>query len=153
MLTDTWPETALRRVRELLDPWAAEGETASTAVKQTTSPETALREVLDLEAKGEARVLDPTIATDAVSPVTWPETAPTLQLRECRAPEVETASVAASSDISQEIALTARLPLREDPRDRETASNAVSPVTLPESAESKLGEAREKRSLFRIEEM
>jgi hypothetical protein len=112
-------------------------ETASTAVSRTISPETALRAaLLPVSAERErARVREAITATDAASPVTSLETAPTPPRKVHKAEEAETVSVAENSVIWPEIAPTLRPALREDQQDKATASNAASPVILLEIAE------------------
>lgn len=140
VVRDTWHVTAPRRPREAQEAPVERVETASIAVRPTTSPEIALRDpLLASAARAEARAPEATTATDAVSRVTWPEIAPTLQLRAIRVQEVETVSVAASSAIWPEIAPTARPLPREDPDRLAIASSAVSQVTSLEIAELKLG--------------
>jgi hypothetical protein len=143
----TWLAIAPRRVTDLPDLLVERVATASTAVNPTTSPETAHRAVLVSAERAEARVPEATTATDAVSLVTWPETAPTPPWRVPRAAEAATASVAVSSVTWPETAPTARLLLREELPDRATASSAVSLVTSLETAEPKwsLREEREKK--------
>ncbi len=144
------------RLREFQELPVEREETASTAVNPTTSPETAHRvPLLASVVRAEARVPEATTATDAVSLVTWPETAPTLQLRETRDQEVETVSVAASWVTWPETAPTLnQLPREELPDSRAIASSAVSQVTSLETAEPKWQEGREleekESSLFQL---
>lgn len=130
---------ALRELRESPELRVRRVETASTAVSPIISPETAPRAVLASVEREKARVLEATIAIDAVNLATWLETAPTPRSRVLvLQAEVETASDAASWATWLETAPTAKplLSGAED-LDREIASSAASPVTWPETAELK----------------
>ena len=101
---DIWPVTAHRDLRDHHEPWVARVAVALTAVRRTTSPETAHKAVLASVVKAAERP-DLTTAINAVSLVTLPVIAQTLPLRVSLA-EAEIVSDAVRSVTLPEIAQT-----------------------------------------------
>ena len=133
--------TAHRDLRESQGPWVPRVEVVSTAVKRTTSPETAHKAVLDSVVRVEER-LDLIIAIVAVSLVTSLVIAQTRPLRDLLV-EVATVSDVGKLDTLPETAQMLKCPLRDqEAQDQETASSVANQAISPEIARLKIQDVK-----------